>query len=133
MLKMEGGRHIPIAIDHDTSFVTANNSQKVRTYSNHGTAPLTLPTVIDTRMREQVLAMTGDDLVRIMGPLAESPERLGAAQSRLTEMQAHLRAEPSSVMVIEPDGWGSTAVHDQLAAGPGNYWHFLMVEPRSAQ
>jgi len=133
MVKNEGGRHIPVAIDHDTSFVTANNAAQLRDIFNRGTAPLTLPTVVDSAMRDRVLAMTNDDLLRIMGPLADAPERRDAAQSRLAEMQQHLQAAPSSsVMVIDPNGWGAPEVADRLTADPGNYWHFLTKAERSA-
>jgi len=131
MLKTEGGRHLPVAIDHDTSFVTARSASELSGLLNAGTASLSLPTVVDTAMRDRVLAMTRDDLTTIMGPLADSAERLDAAESRLTEMQIHLRAGPPAVLVIEPDGWDAAAVKDRLAADPGNYWHFLTLAPRA--
>jgi hypothetical protein len=125
MLKTEGGRHLPVAIDHDTSFVTARSASELSGLLNHDTVGLSLPTVVDTSMRDRVLAMTRNDLTTIMGPLADSAKRLEAAVSRLTEMQDHLRAGPPAGLVVEPDGWDSAAVKDRLAADPGNYWHFL--------
>jgi len=121
MLKRESGRDIPVGIDNDLSFVTAASVEELHTFLNRIAKPVGMPVVLDQSMRKQIVSMTRQDLVAVMGPNLATTGRLDAAAARLSELQAGIAS--GAVMVIKDDEWNDSQVRHLLNRNSDNYWH----------